>query len=67
MNYFLSWNPLVIPTYVMVDYDTAETAALEAVFSGNKVFLLTLIKSSQGQDKSKQLQNKTWNLFFQKW
>ena len=67
MNYFLSWNPLVIPTYVMLDYDTAKTAALEAVFSGNKVLLLTLIESSQGQGKSKQLQNKTWNLFFQKW
>ena len=39
MNFLLGWNLLVIPKYGMVDYDIAEIAALEAVFSDIKVYL----------------------------
>ena len=39
MKFLLSWNPLVMPKYGMVDYDIAEIAALEAVFPDIKVYL----------------------------
>ena len=39
MNFFLGRNSLVMPKYGMVDYDIAEIAALEAVFSDIKMHL----------------------------
>ena len=39
MNFLLGWNPLVMPKYGIVDYNIAETAALEAVFPDIKMYL----------------------------
>ena len=39
MNYLLHWNILVILKYGIVDYNSTEIAALEAVLTGIKVYL----------------------------
>ena len=46
--FLLAWNPDLCPKYAMLDYDNAEIASVEEVFSDIQVFYVIFIGTSLG-------------------